>query len=325
MSPNHNSRYHKENFKRYIFWPCLIVLLIGPFPKRINGENGRRHFEDVYGRKYGMALTLDVFLPATENGCGIIFVVNGGWFSSHDRMDMVHVDPGDYTPFLSNGYVVFAVVTSSQPKFIIPEQIADMHRAVRFIRYNATRYGVQPNCLGITGASSGGELALMIATQGGPGPADAKDPINRGSSAVQAAAVFFPPTDFLNWGAAGVNGVGVGSMAPLKAAFGPLANTPSGRETLGKEISPIYYLTSNLPPTLIIHGSADQVVPIQQSYEFIKKAGSLHVRAVKLLVRKGKGHGWGDFWKSSEDIQAIVGWFNTYLPRKQARRPGNEQ
>ena len=272
-----------------------------------------------------MVLTLDAFLPGAENGCGIVFIVNEAWLSSYDRDDMVHVNPNYYTPFLSHGYAVFAVVTSSQPKFIIPEQIADLHRAVRFVRYNAARYGVRPDCIGIMGGSSGWQLALMIATQGGAGPADAKDPVNRESSTVEAAAVLFLPTDFMNWGAAGVNGVGVAIMAPLKAAFGPLANTGSGRETLGKEISPIYFLTSNLPPTLIIHEDADRVVPIQQSYEFIRKAKQLHVRAVKLPVRKGKGHGWRDFWKSQEDIQAIVRWFDTYLPKTQSSRFGNDQ
>ena len=309
-----------------VFCLCLGVLLIALSPQRIVAALGVRRIQDVvYGRKYGMALTFDAFLPRKGNGCGIVFIVNGGWFSSHDRDDMVHVNPSYYTPFLSHGYTVFAVVTSSQPRFIIPEQIADLHRAVRFIRYNSVKYGISSNCLGITGSSSGGQLALMIATQGGPGPANSKDPVDRETSAVQAVACFFPPTDFLNWGAPGVSGVGVGSMAPLKAAFGPLADTASGRESLGKEISPIYFLTSNLPPTLIIHGDADQVVPIQQSYEFIRKAERLHVRAVKLIVRKGKGHGWGDFWKSPEDIQAILSWFDTYLPRTPASQVGNGQ
>jgi len=124
----------------------------------------------VYGRKFGMALTLDVFQPANPNGCSIVFLVNGGWLSSKATPLMVTIRPEDYQPFLERGYTVFAVVTSSQPRFTIAEQVADVHRAVRFIRSNAARFRIHPDKLGITGSSSGGQLALMIAAQGGPAP-----------------------------------------------------------------------------------------------------------------------------------------------------------
>ena len=67
---------------------------------------------------------------------------------------------------------------------------------MRFIRYNGRNWGVNPDHLGISGSSAGGHLSLTMGTQGGPGKADAKDPIDRESSAVQAVACFFPPTDF---------------------------------------------------------------------------------------------------------------------------------
>ena len=208
---------------------------------------------------------------------------------------------------------MFAVVTSSQPKFTISEEIDDVLRAVRFIRHDAERYGVQPNRLGVMGASSGGHLTLSIAARGGPGKSDAADPVEHESSAVQAVACFFPPTDFLNYGREGASGVGSGPLAPLQVAFGPLALTVEGRETLGREISPITYVTGKLPPTLIIHGDQDDVVPLQQSEIFIAKARGLGVTEVELIVRKGKGHGWGDFWKSSDDIKVFADWFDRYL------------
>ena len=82
-----------------------------------------------------------------------IFLVNGGWQSSKATPLMVTVRPGDYQPFLDRGYTVFAVVTSSQPKFTIPEIVADVHRAVRFVRANAGAYGVRQDRLGILGSS----------------------------------------------------------------------------------------------------------------------------------------------------------------------------
>ena len=154
---------------------------------------------------------------------------------------------------------------------------------------------------------------LSIATQGGAGRADAKDPVERESSAVQAAACFFPPTDFLNYGRPGICGVGAGPLAPLQAAFGPRALDPQERLSLGREISPIYFVTARLPPTLIIHGDADTVVPLQQSESFVQRAKAAGAANVQLIIRPGKGHGWGDFWRSREDVTAFADWFDRYL------------
>lgn len=273
----------------------------------------RRTEDVIYGRKHGMALTLDVFQPEKPNGAGLVFLVNGGWLSSKDTPLMVTIRPDDYAEYVKRGYTVFAVVTSSQPKFTIAEEIQDVQRAVRFIRANAGKYGVDANRLGVLGASSGGHLTLSLATQGGPGNPDSPDPVERESSAVQAAACFFPPTDFLNYGSAGISGVGQGPLAPLQVAFGPQALTEEGRMKLGREISPIYHVTSKLPPTLIIHGDADDVVPLQQSEAFVERARTENARNVELIIRPGKGHGWGDFWRSTEDVNAFADWFDKSL------------
>lgn len=294
-----------------------ILSLCGP-PLRLGlaqtKPEASRTEDVIYGRKFGMALTLDVFRQAAPNGYGLVFVVDGGWVSSHDSSpNMPSVDPNGYRVFVRRGYTVFAVVLSSQPMFTIPDKIQDLHRALRFIRHNAVKYGVNPDRLGIMGSSSGGHLALMIATQGTKGRADAKDPVDRESSSVQAAACFFPPTDFLNWGAPGVDGVGLASMAPLQAAFGPRSYTEEGRQILGKEISPIYFVTSHLPPTLIIHGDADAVVPFQQSESFVKRAQEAGAPSVRLITRKGKGHGWEDFWEAKADTGLFIDWFDLHL------------
>ena len=275
----------------------------------------RRTSDVIYGRKAGMALTLDVFEPATKNGAAVVFLVSGAWLSSHDDLTMVHVTPEYYIPYLERGYTVFAVVHGSQPRFAIPDIILDVERAVRFIRYNAARFGIDRNRIGILGSSSGGQLALMVATQGGPEPTASSDPVDRESSAVQAAGCFFPPTDFLNWGAPGVDAVGRGPMSPLVSAFGSLADTEVGRQELGRQISPIYFVTRSLPPVLIIHGDADNVVPLQQSETFAAAAKRLGAPPVMIIVRKGKGHGtgWNDFWKSREDVEAFANFFDKYL------------
>jgi acetyl esterase/lipase len=276
-------------------------------------ESFLRTEDVVYGRKFGLALTMDVFQPAEANGCGLLFLVNGGWLSSKATPRMVTIQPDDYVVYLGRGYTVFAVVTSSQPKFTISDEIEDVQRAVRFVRANASRFGVRPDRLGVLGSSSGGHLTLSAAARGGPGNPASDDPVERESSALQAVVCFFPPTDFLNYGGPGISGVGEGPLAPLRVAFGPNALTAEGRAVLGREISPIYYVTSNLPPTLIIHGDADEVVPLQQSESFVHRAQEVGAEHVKLIVRQGKGHGWGDFWRSTEDIAAFADWFDAHL------------
>src|SRR5258708_39480058 len=78
-----------------------------------------------------------------------------------------------------------------------------MHRAVRFVRSRADQYRIDPERIGMTGASAGGHLSLMLGTTGTAGNSEAKDPVDRFSSRVQAVACFYPPTDFLNYGEPG--------------------------------------------------------------------------------------------------------------------------
>ncbi len=94
--------------------------------------------EVIYGRKFGTALTLDVFRPASTNTLGVISIISGGFFSSHEA-----INPGMLKPFLDRGYTVFAVVHGSQPRYIIPEIVGDIHRSVRWIRHHAAEYGVR--------------------------------------------------------------------------------------------------------------------------------------------------------------------------------------
>jgi acetyl esterase/lipase len=281
------------------------VLLVPPTSRGASSPEFTRTEDVVYGRKFGTALTLDVFQPAKANGCGILFMVSGGFYSSHEA-----INPAFYEPFLRRGYTVFAVVHGSQPRFVIPEIVQDIHRSVRFVRHNAQRYGLKPDCLGITGASAGGHLSLTMGTQGTSGPGDARDPIDRQSSAVQAVACFFPPTDFLNWGSEGLDAVGVGPLTGFKGAFGVRSDTDETRREYGKEISPINYISSNLPPTLIIHGDDDRLVPIQQAEMFVQRARELGASQVKLITRQGADHGWPGML---DDLEIFADWFDEHL------------
>ena len=285
---------------------CSLLLLIVCSSLQSADSIGKvtRTEDVIYGRKFGVALTFDVFEPAKKNGAAVLFMVSGGFFSSKEA-----INPGFYNEFLDRGYTVFAIVHGSQPKFQIPEITEDIQRAVRFVRHNASRWGVDTNRFGITGASAGGHLSLTMATQGRAGQADAKDPVDRAASTVQVAACFFPPTDFLNWGAAGDDAVGVGTLANFKPAFGARSGTAESRKELGREISPLNFVTARTAPSLIIHGDADKLVPLYQAEIFGKKCKDAGV-PFKLIVKPGAQHGWAGIEK---DLVTFADWFDEHL------------
>ena len=187
--------------KMKIHWIKKIAMLGVLFCLAINvkGADYERTKEVIYGRKHGVALTMDVITPAKQNNRGVIFAVSGGWFSSHDNIDKV-IDRGTFLELLKRGHTVFAVVHGSQPKFTVPEIREDMHRAVRFIRHHAELYKIDPANIGMFGGSAGGHLTLLQGTDGQDGDPSAEGPVDRESSAVQAIVSYFPPTDFLNYG-----------------------------------------------------------------------------------------------------------------------------
>lgn len=293
--------------------PCLVALIALALALPLLAEEKSpvpslpphtRQDDVIYGRKLGLALTLDVIQPESPNGAGILYIVSGGWFSGG-----VPSTPPSYAEFLKRGYTVFSVRHGSQPKFTILEILQDIHRAVRYVRHHAAKWQVAPEKLGISGGSAGCHLSLMIGVQGGPGNPEAPDPVDRESSAVQAVAGFYPPTDFLNYGQPGVNAVGVGILERLKPAFGPESDTEEGRFHLGRAISPFYHLSEKLPPTLLIHGDRDELVPLQQSEIFVAKAKELGATA-ELIVKPGVAHGWPSL---IQDYASLADWFDRHL------------
>jgi len=276
--------------------------------------------EDViYGRKYGVALTMDVFTPKEKaNGKGIIFCVSGGWYSAKES-----INSGVAKAFTDRGYVVFEVVHGSQPKFTIPEVLEDMHRAVRFIHHNAKKYNVDPDLLGISGGSAGGHLSLMQGTAFNTGDPQSPDIVDRESSRVAAVACFFPPTDFLNYGKEGEFAIGNNTLAAFKAPFDfhyfdkkaglfLAISDEAKRKEIAKQISPVYHVKKDSAPALIIHGDEDKLVPIQQAELMIAKYKEFGVPC-ELVVKKGAAHGWTGMDK---DLPVLGDWFDKYLTKK---------
>jgi acetyl esterase/lipase len=315
---------------------CLfsIVVALAAWQFAVAGaaaaENFTRQQDIIYGRKFGTALTMDVFTPKKQNGAAAIVCISGGWVSNHDQ-----INPAFAFTLLNRGYTVFCVVHGSQPKFTIPECIEDINRAVRYIRTHADDFHIDSNRLGITGASAGGHLSLMLGCAGCEGDPKAKDPVDRASSCVQAVACFFPPTDFLNYGQPGIKSLGIEPNHKFKPPFDFRVQDPQTkmfvpvdmetREKIVKEVSPIYHVNAGDAPTLILHGDADELVPLQQSEVIVEKFKESGV-PVELVVKKGAGHG---VWPSMliQDFGTIADWFDQHLKAadKQADPPAGDK
>ena len=239
-----------------------------------------------YGRRHGQPLTLDVLRPRSSNGLGIVVIVSGGW-----RSDPATIRPWLVAPLLRRGFTVFAVGHVSQPKASVAEIFADVSRGVRFVQTHADEYGIDPDRIGIGGGSSGGHLALLLATRGGPGPSDAVDPVDRESSRVQAAAVFFPVTDLTNLGGSTEDPGDGGPPIHFRAAFRQEPVDMATWRPQAHELSPIDHVTAALPPVLIHHGDRDTLVTLDQSVRF-RDRGLEEGADVTLVTVAGGGHGW---------------------------------
>ena len=277
--------------------------------------------EIIYGRKDGMALTMTMLAPKQNaNGKAIISVLSGNWVSS-DRMREGFTERT--LKYIKRGYTVFGVMVSCQPRYTIPDEISDLKRAVRFIRYNANDYNIDADKIGITGSSSGGHLSLMIATADETVNTKSTDLVDKVSSRVQAVAVFFPPTDFINYGGLNTSGkinqAGL-VMARVAAAFDfKVWNDTTGtyvsitdtekRLAIAKEISPINSVSTDDPPVIIIHGDKDMLVPKQQSESIIEKFKEANVTS-SLIIKEGGSHGWKDM---EVEEKFFLDWFDKYL------------
>lgn len=272
-----------------------------------------RTVEDVvYGHKDGLALTLDVLIPQTRpKNIGVILVVSGSWKSSKpdvpadDQKSLLrqHWTQG----LLAGGFTLFLVRHGSVPRYTVPDAIADVKRAIRFVRLHARQYDIDPETIGVVGASSGGHLALMAGLTADDGQPDARDPVERVGNRVRAIVAWFPPTDFVNWGFPSGYRL-IEKVRPI--LFEQALGKVTVLESQLRSISPVYQVTASAPPLLLIHGSADLLVPLQQS-KLIKARYEEVQRPVSLITAPGARH---TRWPGMENNYPVIwGWLDKHV------------
>ena len=260
----------------------------------------------VFGEVHGTGLLMDVFVPRKDkNGLAIVDVASGAWYSDRGKI-RDHEKAQMYDIFCAHGYTVFAVRPGSRTKYDAEEMANHVKLGIRYVKEHASDYGIDPERLGLTGASAGGHLASLVGLTSEDGNPDAKNPLEHHDTRVKAVAVFFPPTDFLDWGGVKPDYERLGA---LFFSGGVQGHSAEEIEAQAKKISPVYQVTSDAPPFLIFHGDADPMVPLQQSKrleEALKAAG----RSVELIVKPGGAHPWPTI---PEEVAVMADWFDKQL------------
>lgn len=253
----------------------------------------------VYGHKHGMALTLDVLRPREKlNGAGLLFILSGGWVSAWAPPAQVRAYfNGFLGPLLEEGYSVFLVRHGSSPKYKIPEIIGDVRRSVRYIRHHAKDLRVDAGRLGVFGGSAGGHLTLILATTGDDGDENARDEVLRESSRVAAAMAYMAPSDLRPW------------VPPPKSLerFPALDFDPKR----SAECSPLLQVTPDDAATLLVHGDADRLVPVDHSRKMHAELEKREV-ACRLEELTGVGHELGPRVQKRLG-ELMVEWFGKRL------------
>jgi acetyl esterase/lipase len=272
-------------------------------------EDGYKIIPDVvYGHKAGMALTFDVIRPKKANGAGVLFMVSGGWISFWVPPE-TFIGPNvpeylkTFGHVLDHGYTLFIVRHGSSPQFKVPEAVADVRRATRYIRLNAAKFDVDPDRLGVCGGSAGGHLSLMLGTASDEGDKNAKDEVDRTSDRLAAVVAYFPPVDMREW---------VGTKIDQFPAL-------DFDKKLAESVSPIRFVTNDDPPTLLIHGDKDPLVALSNSQRILDEFKK-HKVECDLVVISGAGHGF--FGKQADEAgKALLAWFDKYLSTDAVRKP----
>lgn len=275
-----------------------------------------QHENIVYGETDGVGLLMDVFTPqGGGNGLGIVDVISGAWHSDRGKI-RDHARAQTFDILCRKGYTVFAVRPGSITKFSAPEMLANLNEGIRWVKAHASDYKIDPDRLGMMGASAGGHLACLAAVTAERENADSEQSGADSGTDVKAVAVFFPPTDFLNYNGKAINAGGseqVGRLIERLAGVSELS-TISDDELKEKltQLSPARLVTPQAPPFLLIHGDADPIVPLQQSEVMVSALKQAGVPA-ELIVKKGGGHPWLTL---HEEVKVLADWFDQQLKAK---------
>jgi acetyl esterase/lipase len=272
--------------------------------------------DQVFARVGAKTLVLDLYRPDNRSGdLPVVVWIYGGAWRTCNRAPQAR----NASWLATHGYAVAVIDYRLSSEALFPAQIHDCKAAVRWLRANAAKFGLDAGHVGAWGESSGGHLATLLGVTGAAAGLEGDLGNADQSSRVQAVVDFFGPTDFLQMDAQALPG------ATLK--HDPFASPESQlvggaiQENVAKvaRANPITYVTKAAPPFLIVHGEQDLSVPLHQSellYEALKKAGA----DVTFYKIAGAGHGGGIFYTGMMQA-AVQAFFDQHLKSRPSSVP----
>jgi acetyl esterase/lipase len=310
----HKAGYSRAHFHRcrraasltasalLVLWSGLLISVSSAQERQLTGvasqpTKGVLVYKDLSYVLNGQELQkLDLYVPeSSETPLPLIVWIHGGGWKGGSK---------DYCPPLvwsRKGYAVASVNYRLSQVAKFPAQIEDCKAAVRWLRDHAKKYRIDPDHVAAWGGSAGGHLASLVGTAGDV--AEWEEGHQASSSQVQAV---------IDWyGRADLTPVSKDSTYANSPSASLLGGSGSGVAELAREASPIWHVSQDDPPFLIMHGDMDKVVPVQQSRAFAEALRKAGVK-VNLVVLKGAGHGGSDFLQP-EQVSVIDAFLNRYL------------
>ncbi len=284
----------KEKEKQsWVRWSPVVnlwaVLMFGICPAL---GAGRLQTDIVYGQAGGEDLKLDVFVPDGRGPFGVVVYVHGGGWSVGDKSK--DQEPLD---ILSTAECVwFSIDYRLAPAHRWPACLEDVYTAVRWVKKHAPEYKGDPQRIALVGYSAGGHLVCTAAIRA------------QEDTRVQAVIGLAPPIDMV------ADNQRRGGLSPsMQNLTGRAKELDRQTVEILRTISPIWDVKPDLPPFLLIHGTADQSVPYQQSLD-LRAALKRNGVACDLITIEGGAHRISDWGRFDADYkQKMTEWLKDIL------------
>ncbi|MEX2173488.1 MAG: alpha/beta hydrolase [Pirellulaceae bacterium] len=239
-----------------------------------------------YAKAGDISLKLDIFQPKVASDQArpcIVWIHGGGWQGGNKSGGIGrlagYVAGGDYVG-VSVGYRLSGVATW-------PAQIHDCKAAIRYVRANASKLGIDPERIGVWGSSAGGHLVSLLGTSGDVKEVEGDLGTTGVSSRVACVVDYCGPSDFLAFGL-GSPRMNQPGQPVFKLFGGPLKEN----DAQARQASPVTHVTKDDPPFLIVHGTADKTVPLRQAEILHAAQKAVGIDTTFVKIEEG-GHGIG--------------------------------
>jgi acetyl esterase/lipase len=278
----------------------LAALLCAPLlPAQI--PDSVLHEADVEYSNIGARVAMDIVRPkaASSERRPAVLLVHGGGFRRGNRESYLPMA----VRLAERGYVAATASYRLAPRHQFPAAVEDVKAAVRFLRANADKYGIDPDRIGAMGGSAGGHLVLFLGLTPNVAEFEGTGPNREYSSRVQCVVNYYGPTDLTQSYAKSVDAA---EVLPLFLGGDLAHNRPAHMRA-----SPLNWVTPQAAPTLSIHGTDDTYVAYEHSLWLTERLVAAGVRA-ELETIPGAGHGFKGADAGRADARAFA-FLDKYL------------